>query len=59
MNPLKLKCAFGVSAGNFLVHQRGIEIDKKKAKAIIEAKPTRSNKELQKFLGSFLERVPF
>lgn len=30
MNPLK--CAFGVSAGNFLgvlVHQRGIEVDKK------------------------------
>ena len=35
MNPLK--CAFGVSAGNFLgflVHQKGIEVDKNKAKAI-------------------------
>ncbi|XP_059658752.1 uncharacterized protein LOC132305086 [Cornus florida] len=35
-----LKCVFGVLAGNFpgfLVHQRGIEIDQNKAKAIIEA----------------------
>ena len=35
MNPLK--CAFGVLAGNFLgflVHQRGIEVDKNKARAI-------------------------
>ena len=32
-----LKWAFGVSVGNFLgflVHQRGIEVDKNKAKAI-------------------------
>lgn len=38
MNPLK--CAFGVSAGNFLrflVHSRGIEVDKNKARAILEA----------------------
>ncbi|XP_050221468.1 uncharacterized protein LOC126671723 [Mercurialis annua] len=36
MNPLK--CAFRVSAGNFLgflVHQRGVEIDKNKAKRLI------------------------
>ena len=36
MNPLK--CAFGVKAGNFLgflVHNRGIEIDKNKAKEIM------------------------
>ena len=35
LNPLK--CAFGVHAGNFLkflVHQRGIEVDHNKAKAI-------------------------
>ncbi|XP_058180182.1 uncharacterized protein LOC131298724 [Rhododendron vialii] len=38
MNPLK--CAFGVTAGNFLgflVHQKGIEIDKTKADAILKA----------------------
>lgn len=38
MNPLK--CAFGVSAGNFLgflVHQRGIEVDQNEAKAILQA----------------------
>ena len=48
MNPLK--CAFGVSAGNFLgflVHQRGIEVDKNKAKAIQAASPPRNKKELQ------------
>ncbi|KAI5324333.1 hypothetical protein L3X38_033406 [Prunus dulcis] len=42
MNPKK--CVFGVQAGNFLgflVHQRGIEIDKNKAKSIIEALPPR------------------
>ena len=35
-----LKCAFGVRAENFLgipVHQRGIEVDKNKAKAIASA----------------------
>ncbi|CAL9021994.1 unnamed protein product [Prunus brigantina] len=49
MNPKK--CVFGVQAGNFLgflVHQRGIEIDKNKAKSIIEALPPRNKKELQK-----------
>ncbi|XP_059635503.1 uncharacterized mitochondrial protein AtMg00860-like [Cornus florida] len=52
MNPLKY--AFGVLAGNFLgflVHQRGIEMDKKKAKAIIKAKSPATKKELQRFLG--------
>ena len=45
MNPLK--CAFGVSARNFLgflVHQRGIEVDKNKCKAIIDAKPLDNKK---------------
>ncbi|KAM1846900.1 hypothetical protein ACFX14_011250 [Malus domestica] len=40
MNPTK--CAFGVSAGNFLgflVHHRGIEVDENKARAIINAPP--------------------
>ncbi|GLU07027.1 hypothetical protein SLE2022_240070 [Rubroshorea leprosula] len=59
MNPLK--CAFGVSAGNFLgylVHERGLEVDQNKARAVIEAQPPRSKKELQRFLGqvNFLRR---
>lgn len=51
MNPKK--CALGVRAGNFLgflVHQRGIEVDKNKAKSIRDASPPR-NKELQIHLG--------
>ncbi|GKV46004.1 hypothetical protein SLEP1_g53027 [Rubroshorea leprosula] len=42
MNPLK--CAFGVSAGNFLgylAHERGLEVDQNKARAVIEAQPPR------------------
>ncbi|GKV17036.1 hypothetical protein SLEP1_g27591 [Rubroshorea leprosula] len=59
MNPLK--CAFGVSAGNFLgylVHEHGLEVDKNKARAVIEAKPPQNKKELQRFLGqvNFLRR---
>ena len=45
MNPLK--CTFGVLVGNilgFFVNQRGIEVDKKKAKAIIETKPPNNKK---------------
>ena len=52
LNPLK--CAFGVQAGNFLgflVHQRGVEIDKNKARAVLEAKQPQTKKELQRFLG--------
>ncbi|GKV50531.1 hypothetical protein SLEP1_g57234 [Rubroshorea leprosula] len=59
INPLK--CAFGVSAGNFLgylVHERGLEVDQNKARAVSEAQPPRSKKELQRFLGqvNFLRR---
>ena len=39
LNPLK--CAFGVQVGiflGFMVHQRGVEVDQNKAKAIISAK---------------------
>ena len=49
-----LKCAFGVQAGNFLgflVYQRGIEVDQKKARAIKEAPPPRNKKELQRLIG--------
>ncbi|CAL2240396.1 unnamed protein product [Prunus armeniaca] len=50
-----------LEAGNFLgflVHQRGIEFDKNKAKSIIEALPPRNKKELQILLGkiNFLRR---
>ncbi|BFG30776.1 hypothetical protein CerSpe_170500 [Prunus speciosa] len=53
-------CLWG-SAGNFLgflVHQRGIEIDKNKAKATIEAPPPKNKKGLQSLLGqiNFLRR---
>jgi hypothetical protein len=59
MNPLK--CAFGVKADNFLgflVHNRGIKIDKNKAKAITQVKPPTNKKELQRLLGqiNFLRR---
>ena len=52
MNPNK--CAFGVSVGQFLgfmVHERGIEIDQKSMKAIDEAVPPTTKKELQSLLG--------
>ena len=52
LNPFK--CAFGVQAENFigfLVHQRGMEVDQNKVKAIISAKAPQNKKELQKFLG--------
>ncbi|KAM2246556.1 hypothetical protein ACFXTI_007362 [Malus domestica] len=59
MNPAK--CAFGVSAGNFLgflVHHRGIEVDENKARAIISAPPPTTKKQLQSLLGkiNFLRR---
>ena len=44
-----LKCAFGVAADNFLgflFHQKGIEIDKNKDRAIEQAKPPTNTKEL-------------
>lgn len=52
MNPLK--CAFGVSAGQFLgflIHQKGIEIQRSKSEAINQVKPPTCKKELQSFLG--------
>ncbi|CAL2246874.1 unnamed protein product [Prunus armeniaca] len=59
MNPKK--CVFGVQVGNFLgflVHQIDIEIDRNKAKSIIEALSPRNKKELQSLLGkiNFLRR---
>jgi len=49
-----LKCAFGVSAINFLeflVHSKGIDIDPVKAMAIATMKPLATIKELKSFLG--------
>jgi ribonuclease HI len=56
-----LKCAFGVVAGKFLrflVHQRGIDVDPMKAKAIATMKPPTTVKELKSFLGklSYIRR---
>ena len=62
LNPLK--CDFGVQADFFLgvlVHQRGVEVDKNKVKAIVSAKAPQNKKELQKFLGqvNYLRRFIF
>ncbi|KAM1519367.1 hypothetical protein ACFX1Z_022174 [Malus domestica] len=59
MNPAK--CAFGVLAGNFLdflVYHCGIEVDENKARAIINAPPPTTKKQLQSLLGkiNFLRR---
>ena len=59
MNPLK--CAFGVAVGKFLgflVHQRGIDVDPMKAKAIATMNPPTTVKELKSFLGklSYIRR---
>ncbi|KAM2564328.1 hypothetical protein TB2_012626 [Malus domestica] len=59
MNPKK--CAFGVRAGNFLgflVHQRGVEVNKNKSRGIMES-PSPTNKvQLQRLLCkiNFLRR---
>ena len=52
MNPKK--CAFGVSAGQFLgflVHEQGIEIGLKGQEAVKMMKPPTTKKELQKLIG--------
>jgi hypothetical protein len=59
MNPVK--CAFGVSAGKFLgfiVHEKSIEIDPKRIKAMKNVQAPTCKKDLQKFLGkvNFLRR---
>src|ERR1044072_3930381 len=54
MNPLK--CAFGVVAGDFLgfvVHNKGIEINQNKTKAIFNTSPPSNKKQLQSLLGKF------
>src|SRR6185437_1724580 len=59
MNPLK--CVFGVSAEKFLgfiVHEKGIEIDRKRIEAMRKVDAPTCKKDLQKFLGkvNFLRR---
>lgn len=59
MNPTK--CAFGVSAGQFLgfiVHKRGIEVSQRSIKAIKEIEPPVNKKELQSLIGkiNFIRR---
>ena len=52
MNPKK--CAFGVSAGQFLgflVHEWGIEIGLKSQEVVKTMKPPTTKKELQKLIG--------
>ena len=52
MNPLK--CAFRVSSGkflDFLVHNKGIDVNPAKATAITTMKPPATVKELKSFLG--------
>jgi hypothetical protein len=52
MNPKK--CAFGVTAGQFLgflVHERGIEIDLKSQEAVRKMVPPTTKEELQQLIG--------
>jgi hypothetical protein len=52
MNPLK--CAFGVSAGkflNFIIQDKGIEVDPKRIEKIKRVQAPTCKKDLQKFLG--------
>jgi hypothetical protein len=52
MNPKK--CAFGVSAGQFLgflVHERGIEISLKSQEAVRTMVPPTMKRELQQLIG--------
>ncbi|KAI5337975.1 hypothetical protein L3X38_017246 [Prunus dulcis] len=59
MNPKK--CAFGVSSGKFLgfqVHQRGIDVDPEKTRALKSLSPPKNPKELKSFMGrlSYIRR---
>ena len=51
------KCAFGVTAGKFLgfmVSQRGIEVNPKKIRAIMELEPPKMVKEVQSLNGKIV-----
>ncbi|KAM2058492.1 hypothetical protein ACFX16_031065 [Malus domestica] len=50
---LRMRSAFGVRSGNFLgflVHQRGVEMDKNKARTIMESHTPTNKKQLQRLL---------
>ena len=52
LNPSK--CAFGVTAGKFMgfmVSHRGIEVNPKKVRAIMELSPSKTVKEVQSLNG--------
>nr|ABA98766.1 retrotransposon protein, putative, unclassified [Oryza sativa Japonica Group] len=54
MNPTK--CAFGVSAGQFLgflVHERGIEVNQRSINVIKKIQPLEDKKQLQKLIGEW------
>jgi hypothetical protein len=60
MNPTK--CAFGVSAGQFLgflVHERGIEVTQRSVNAIKKIQPPENKTELQEMIGkiNFVRRI--
>nr|AAK92596.1 Putative retroelement [Oryza sativa Japonica Group] len=60
MNPTK--CAFGVSAGQFLgflVHERGIEVTQRSVNAIKKIQPPENKTELQEMIGkiTFVRRL--
>ena len=59
LNPAK--CTFGVKLGKlgFIVSQKGIEIDPKKVKAILEIPEPRTEKQVRGFLGrlNYIARV--
>jgi hypothetical protein len=62
MNPTK--CAFGVSAGQFLcflVHERGIEVTQRSINAIKKIQPPEDKKQLQSLIGkvNFVRRFIF
>ncbi|RVW70030.1 Retrovirus-related Pol polyprotein from transposon 17.6 [Vitis vinifera] len=55
LNPSK--CAFGVSAGQFLgfmVSQRGIEVSPNQVKAVMDTPPPKNKKELQRLTGKLV-----
>nr|XP_009383604.1 PREDICTED: uncharacterized protein LOC103971335 [Musa acuminata subsp. malaccensis] len=55
LNPSK--CVFGVRSGKFfrfIIHQRGIDANPKKVRAIIEMQPPRSIKEVQRLTGRLI-----
>lgn len=56
------KCAFRVSSGKFLsfiIHQRGIDVNPEKIRAIMEMMPPHLAKELQCLIGKLVALALF